>query len=51
MGICGHCCVDPTGIRLCVEGPVISFETALKITELGEYHRLKSSRKEKLGGH
>ncbi len=51
MGICGHCCVDPTGIRLCVEGPVISFETASKITELGEYHRVKSSRKEKLGGH
>lgn len=51
MGLCGHCCVDPIGIRLCVEGPVISFETALKITELGEYHRVKSSRKEKIGGH
>ena len=49
MGICGHCCVDPTGIRLCVEGPVISFETAAKITELGKYHRVKSSRKEKIG--
>ncbi|MBI2176058.1 dihydroorotate dehydrogenase electron transfer subunit [Candidatus Woesearchaeota archaeon] len=48
MGICGHCCVDPIGIRLCVEGPVIDFETAAKITELGEYHRLKSSRKEKI---
>ena len=51
MGICGHCCVDPTGIRLCVEGPVISFETAAKITELGKYHRVKSSRKEKIGLH
>ena len=51
MGICGHCCVDPTGIRLCVEGPVISFETAAKITELGKYHRVKSSRKEKIGVH
>ncbi|MEK6837398.1 MAG: dihydroorotate dehydrogenase electron transfer subunit, partial [Nanoarchaeota archaeon] len=49
MGLCGHCCVDPIGIRLCVEGPVISFETAAKITELGEYHRVKSSRKEKIG--
>ncbi len=45
-GLCGHCCVDPIGIRLCVEGPVIDFETAVKINELGEYHRLKSSRKE-----
>ncbi len=51
MGLCGHCCVDPIGIRLCVEGPVISFETALKITELGNYHRVKSSRKEKIGAH
>ncbi|MBI3036423.1 dihydroorotate dehydrogenase electron transfer subunit [Candidatus Woesearchaeota archaeon] len=51
MGLCGHCCVDPIGIRLCVEGPVIDFETAAKITELGEYHRVKSSRKEKIGVH
>ncbi len=51
MGLCGHCCVDPIGIRLCVEGPVIDFETAAKITELGEYHRVKSSRKEKIGTH
>ena len=51
MGLCGHCCVDPIGIRLCYEGPVIPFETALKITELGNYHRVKSSRKEKIGGH
>lgn len=48
IGLCGHCCVDPIGIRLCVEGPVIDFETASKITEFGNYHRLKSSRKEKI---
>ena len=48
FGLCGHCCVDPIGIRLCVEGPVIDFETAAKITELGNYHRAKSSRKEKV---
>ncbi len=51
MGLCGHCCVDPIGIRLCVEGPVIDFETAAKITELGDYHRVKSSRKERIGAH
>ena len=51
MGLCGHCSVDPIGIRLCVEGPVIDFATAAKITELGNYHRVKSSRKEKIGGH
>ncbi len=48
LGLCGHCCVDPSGIRLCVEGPVISFETAAKIKEFGSYHRVKSSRKEKI---
>ncbi len=48
IGLCGHCCVDPIGIRLCVEGPVIDFETASKITEFGNYRRIKSSRKEKL---
>ncbi len=48
VGLCGHCCVDPLGIRLCVEGPVVDFETAAKITEFGNYRRVKSSRKEKI---
>lgn len=48
FGICGQCCVDPSGIRMCVEGPVIDFETALKINEFGIYKRTKSSRKEKI---
>ncbi|MAG15944.1 dihydroorotate dehydrogenase electron transfer subunit [Candidatus Woesearchaeota archaeon] len=48
FGLCGHCCVDPIGIRVCKEGPVIDFELANKITELGSYHRVKSSRKESL---
>ncbi|MBI3034203.1 dihydroorotate dehydrogenase electron transfer subunit [Candidatus Woesearchaeota archaeon] len=48
FGLCGHCCVDPIGIRACAEGPVISSAQAAKISELGSYHRVKSSRKEKL---
>ncbi len=48
FGLCGHCCVDPLGFRVCVEGPVVSFETALQVKELGSYHRVQSSRKEKL---
>ncbi|MBI2971045.1 MAG: dihydroorotate dehydrogenase electron transfer subunit [Candidatus Aenigmarchaeota archaeon] len=51
FGLCGHCCVDPAGIRVCVEGPVISVQTAQQLTEFGTYHRLKSSRKEKFGAH
>ncbi len=48
IGLCGHCCVDPLGIRLCVEGPVIDFETASRIKEFGNYYRTKSSRKKKI---
>src|SRR3989338_4244678 len=48
FGLCGHCCVDPLGFRVCVEGHVVSFETALQVKELGTYHRMQSSRKEKL---
>ncbi len=47
VGLCGSCCVDPLGIRMCVEGPVIGLDTALQLTELGSYRRVKSSRKEK----
>ncbi len=48
FGICGHCCIDPIGIRACVEGPVIDAKLAQQLTEFGNYHRLKSSRKEEL---
>jgi dihydroorotate dehydrogenase electron transfer subunit len=44
-GLCGNCTVDPLGIRLCVEGPVIDNETARKITEFGMYHRDELGRK------
>ena len=45
-GLCGHCAVDPLGIRVCTEGPVVSSEVASRIVDLGAYHRVKSSRKE-----
>lgn len=38
-GLCGNCVVDPLGIRLCTDGPVISNELCRKITEFGKYHR------------
>ena len=46
FGLCGHCSVDPFGIRVCTEGPVVSADVASRIAELGNYHRVKSSRKE-----
>lgn len=39
FGLCGNCVVDPLGIRLCVDGPVIKNDLCQKITEFGKYHR------------
>jgi len=39
MGLCGQCCVDETGWRVCIEGPVFSSEDVKKIKEFGKYHR------------
>jgi dihydroorotate dehydrogenase electron transfer subunit len=44
-GLCGNCVVDPLGIRLCTDGPVVSNETCRKITEFGKYHRDSVGRK------
>jgi dihydroorotate dehydrogenase electron transfer subunit len=44
-GLCGNCVVDPLGIRLCVDGPVVDNETCRRITELGQYHRDSVGRK------
>lgn len=42
FGVCGACCVDPLGLRMCTEGPVVKKALANKITEFGKYHRDKS---------
>ena len=39
IGICGCCTMDPLGIRLCVEGPVLPKEKIEQLTEFGKYHR------------
>ncbi|MBI2029938.1 dihydroorotate dehydrogenase electron transfer subunit [Candidatus Gottesmanbacteria bacterium] len=42
IGVCGSCSVDPTGWRMCMEGPIVSGEDLKKITEFGKYHRSAS---------
>lgn len=42
IGVCGSCSVDPTGWRMCLEGPVVSGDDLKKITEFGKYHRSAS---------
>ena len=39
LGICGQCCVDNTGWRICVEGPVFDNEQIKLIDEFGKYRR------------
>jgi dihydroorotate dehydrogenase electron transfer subunit len=44
VGICGSCCIDPTGLRVCRDGPVFSGNLLLK-SEFGAYARDASGRK------
>jgi len=43
-GVCGSCCIDPSGLRVCRDGPVFSGDQLLE-TEFGHYSRDGSGRK------
>lgn len=47
FGICGQCCMDDSGIRICKDGPVITGENALSHVEFGKYTRGQSGLIEK----
>jgi dihydroorotate dehydrogenase electron transfer subunit len=38
IGVCGSCCLDPEGLRVCVEGPVVTADRLLE-SEFGRYRR------------
>jgi dihydroorotate dehydrogenase electron transfer subunit len=42
VGICGSCSLDPYGDRVCVEGPVFSFDYLETLEEFGKYRRDES---------
>ena len=44
FGVCGQCCMDDTGFRVCKDGPVVSGKIALKLSEFGKYHRSASGK-------
>jgi dihydroorotate dehydrogenase electron transfer subunit len=44
IGICGSCCVDPEGLRVCTEGPVFRGDQ-LQDSEFGHHTRDGSGRK------
>lgn len=47
IGLCGSCCIDPSGLRVCREGPVFT-GTVLLGSELGKYTRDGSGTKRML---
>lgn len=42
IGVCGSCSLDDAGDRVCVEGPVFSFDYLRKVREFGKYRRDES---------
>jgi len=44
VGLCGSCCIDHSGLRTCVEGPVFTGEQ-LRESEFGKYMRSASGSK------
>ncbi|MFP4005263.1 MAG: dihydroorotate dehydrogenase electron transfer subunit [Candidatus Hadarchaeia archaeon] len=47
IGICGQCTIDPSGDRVCEEGPVFNYED-IRDSEFGEYRRGPSGKRKKL---
>ena len=45
VGICGSCVMDPTGLILCMEGPVVDAGILATLEDFGTAHRGKTGRK------
>ena len=48
FGTCSYCAVDPTGWRICVDGPIFNTEQLEKISDFGTYKRLATGEKERI---
>ncbi|MDY0266884.1 MAG: dihydroorotate dehydrogenase electron transfer subunit [Methanimicrococcus sp.] len=46
IGVCGACCIDTLGVRVCKDGPVFKAETLID-SEFGKYHRDASGKRVK----
>ncbi|WNY27926.1 Dihydroorotate dehydrogenase B (NAD(+)), electron transfer subunit [Methanimicrococcus stummii] len=44
IGVCGACCIDTLGVRVCKDGPVFKATTLLD-SEFGKYHRDASGKR------
>ena len=47
-GLCGNCVMDPLGIRICVDGPVVKSKVLRELSEFGSYHRDDVGRKKSI---
>lgn len=47
IGVCGSCCIDPEGLRVCKDGPVFKGDVLLG-SEFGKYARDASGRRMKI---
>ena len=45
-GICGNCVLDPTGMPLCIHGPVVKGDVCDQIDGFGQYHRADLGKKQ-----
>lgn len=49
LGLCGHCVIDPLGLRICKDGPVFSSEVLREATDFGKHSRIPNGRKIPIG--
>ena len=45
LGLCGHCVLDPLGLRVCKDGPVFASEILRKSSDFGKYKTAADGRK------
>jgi len=48
FGLCSYCAVDPTGWRICVDGPVFNTKQLEQISDFGVYRRIETGEKQRI---
>ena len=48
FGLCSYCAVDPTGWRICVDGPIFNTEQIEQIEDFGIYKRIETGEKKRI---
>ncbi|MHA1954329.1 MAG: dihydroorotate dehydrogenase electron transfer subunit [Candidatus Heimdallarchaeaceae archaeon] len=48
FGLCSYCAVDPTGWRICVDGPIFNAKQIEQIDDFGNYRRIETGEKQRI---